>query len=61
MTKIAILGYGNLGKGVENAIKLNDDLELVAIFTRRMWGRREMSKRGFTSSSDGNNQLFKWY
>ena len=33
--KIAILGYGNLGKGVESAIKQNDDMELVAVFTRR--------------------------
>ena len=34
-TRIGILGYGNLGKGVECAIKKNDDMELVAIFTRR--------------------------
>ena len=33
--KLAILGYGNLGKGVEAAIKQNDDMELVAVFTRR--------------------------
>ena len=33
--KIAILGYGNLGRGVEAAIKQNDDIELVAVFTRR--------------------------
>ena len=33
--KIGILGYGNLGKGVEIAIKTNNDMELVAIFTRR--------------------------
>ncbi|MBR5303682.1 MAG: diaminopimelate dehydrogenase [Candidatus Gastranaerophilales bacterium] len=35
MTRIAILGYGNLGRGVEAAIKKNPDIELVAIFTRR--------------------------
>lgn len=34
-TRIGILGYGNLGKGIECAIKQNDDLELVAVFTRR--------------------------
>ena len=34
-TRIAILGYGNLGRGVECAIKKNSDMELVAIFTRR--------------------------
>lgn len=33
--KIAILGYGNLGKGVECAIKQNSDAELFGIFTRR--------------------------
>ncbi len=33
--KIGILGYGNLGKGVECAVKQNSDMELVAVFTRR--------------------------
>jgi len=33
--RIGIVGYGNLGKGVEYAIAQNPDLELVAIFTRR--------------------------
>lgn len=33
--KIAICGYGNLGKGVEAAITKNDDMELFGIFTRR--------------------------
>ncbi|MBQ2406089.1 MAG: diaminopimelate dehydrogenase [Lachnospiraceae bacterium] len=33
--RIGILGYGNLGRGVECAIKQNDDMELVAVFTRR--------------------------
>ncbi len=35
MIRIGILGYGNLGKGTELAIKQNPDMELVAIFTRR--------------------------
>lgn len=34
-TRIGILGYGNLGRGIECAIKQNDDMELVAVFTRR--------------------------
>ena len=34
-TRVAILGYGNLGRGVECAIKKNCDMDLVAIFTRR--------------------------
>ena len=33
--RIGILGYGNLGRGVECAIKQNPDMELVAVFTRR--------------------------
>ena len=33
--KIGILGYGNLGRGVECSIKQNKDMELVAVFTRR--------------------------
>ena len=33
--RIGILGYGNLGKGVEYAIAQNDDLSLKAVFTRR--------------------------
>lgn len=33
--KIGILGYGNLGKGVEEGLKRNPDMELAGIFTRR--------------------------
>lgn len=33
--KIGILGYGNLGRGVECAIRQNPDMELAAVFTRR--------------------------
>ncbi|MEF2920430.1 MAG: diaminopimelate dehydrogenase [Acutalibacteraceae bacterium] len=33
--RIGIYGYGNLGKGVENAVSKNPDTELVAVFTRR--------------------------
>ena len=35
MIKIGIYGYGNLGRGVECAIRQNEDMELVAVFTRR--------------------------
>ena len=35
MIKVGILGYGNLGKGVESAINQNPDMELAAVFTRR--------------------------
>src|SRR5690625_2238203 len=33
--KIGIVGYGNLGRGAEAAIKQQPDMELVAIFSRR--------------------------
>ena len=33
--KIAIYGYGNLGRGVECAVKYNPDMELIGVFTRR--------------------------
>ncbi len=35
MIRIGIYGYGNLGRGVEAAIKQNSDMELVAVFSRR--------------------------
>ena len=33
--RIGILGYGNLGRGVECAVRQNEDMELFAVFTRR--------------------------
>lgn len=33
--RIAIMGYGNLGRGIECAVRQNEDMELVAVFTRR--------------------------
>ncbi len=35
MIRIGIYGYGNLARGVEQAIKMNGDMTLVAVFTRR--------------------------
>lgn len=35
MIKIGILGYGNLGRGIECAVRHNPDMELAAVFTRR--------------------------
>ena len=34
-TRIGIFGYGNLGRGVELSCRQNEDMELVALFTRR--------------------------
>lgn len=33
--RVGIMGYGNLGRGIECAIKQNADMELVVVFTRR--------------------------
>jgi diaminopimelate dehydrogenase len=33
--KVGILGYGNLGRGIECAVRQNPDIELKAVFTRR--------------------------
>lgn len=33
--RIGIMGYGNLGRGIECAVRQNEDMELVAVFTRR--------------------------
>ena len=33
--KIAIYGYGNLGRGIESAVRQNKDIELIGVFTRR--------------------------
>lgn len=33
--RIAIMGYGNLGRGIECAVRQNEDMDLVAVFTRR--------------------------
>ena len=33
--RVAIVGYGNLGRGVELALRQNSDMTLAAFFTRR--------------------------
>ena len=33
--RIGIVGYGNIGRGVELAVERNEDMELKAVFTRR--------------------------
>ncbi|MFC0673482.1 diaminopimelate dehydrogenase [Brachybacterium hainanense] len=33
--RVGIVGYGNLGRGVETALALQEDMELVGVFTRR--------------------------
>lgn len=44
--KIGILGYGNLGRGVEKAIRQNNDMELTAVVTRRDPGTVQVCTEG---------------
>ncbi len=46
MMRVGILGYGNLGKGVECAVKHAEDAELVAVFTRRDPGSVKLLTQG---------------
>lgn len=46
MIQIGILGYGNLGRGVEAAIKKNPDTKLVAVYTRRDPGALKIATEG---------------
>ena len=58
--RVGILGYGNLGKGVESAIAHNADMELVAVFYKAESGepadsycRGEGAERGCVKGYEG--------
>lgn len=58
MIRIGILGYGNLGKGVEAAIEQNPDMELAAVFTRRNPEGVQLRKQGVpVLSADALEQM----
>lgn len=44
--RVAIAGYGNLGRGVEAALSQNPDMQLVAVYTRRAPGSLELHTAG---------------
>ena len=44
--RVGILGYGNLGRGVEMAVQMNPDMELAGVFTRR-------NPEGLTIATEG--------
>lgn len=56
--KIGILGYGNLGRGVEYAVETCEDMELVAVFTRRDPASLQIRKRDIPVVSV--NDIEKW-
>ena len=49
---IGIMGYGNIGRGVEMAIRQNPDMQLTAIFTRRDPGEMGEASAPFVSVKD---------
>lgn len=57
--RIGILGYGNLGRGVEAAISQSTDMELVAVFTRRAPSTLKISSKSAAVHHVDEAQLFK--
>ena len=52
MIRLAIVGYGNLGRGVEAAARQNKDMNLCAVFTRRDPSLRRQCHRPACHDSD---------
>ena len=59
MIRIGIYGYGNLARGVEQAIKMNDDMTLVAVFTRRDPSIVKIKTEGVAVVSDKDVLTYK--
>ena len=57
--RIGILGYGNLGRGIECAVKHNPDMELKAVFTRRDPSTVQILTPGVTVYSVNQIEEFK--
>ena len=57
--KIGIYGYGNLGRGVEAAIRQNKDTQLVAVFTRRDPAGVKIATEGVEVVSSENIEQYK--
>lgn len=57
--RIGIVGYGNLGRGVESSIAQNDDMELAGVFTRRDPGTVSLLDRSVPVHSLDSIQSFK--
>ena len=55
---IGIYGYGNLGRGVEDSIKRNPDMKLVAVFTRRNPESLSIATEGVPVVS--TDDILKW-
>ena len=57
--KIAIYGYGNLGRGVERAIAKNPDMTLSAVFTRRDPAGLKIATEGVPVVAAGEMERWK--
>ncbi len=57
--RIGIFGYGNLGRGIESAIRQNPDMELVAVFTRRNPETVKINTEGVTVAHADDVKSFK--
>ena len=57
--KIGIFGYGNLGRGIESAIRQNPDMELAAVFTRRDPSNLKINTEGAQVASASDVVLYK--
>ncbi len=56
--RIGIYGYGNLGRGIESAVRQNPDMELVAFFTRREPSELKTRSEGVPIYSSGDIEKF---
>ena len=56
--KVGIYGYGNLGRGIECAVKNSEDMELVAVFTRRDPSTVKIQTAGVTVASAKDVEKF---
>ena len=59
-TRIGILGYGNLGRGVECAVRQNNDMELVAVIAAAIASYEGTSVEGFRVRSIKRANTNKW-
>ena len=56
--RVGIMGYGNLSRGVESAIRQNEDMELAAVFTRRDPGSVTIRTQGVPVLAEA--ELLSW-
>ncbi len=57
--RVGILGYGNLGRGIESAIRQNSDMELTAVFTRRAPETLKIATEGVAVRSVNDIEEYK--